>query len=126
MQNKSPLPTGFSSTVSPQPLRFRPAAGLDVLPRMKIGNETFAWPIWLLPVIIGAPLMIYPRGTCRSLGSLEDGIYILVYLLVSLRYLRGWKRGGNMIDLIIYSTIGFSVPYLTSSFLRLLSLTLPG
>ena len=29
-QNKSPLPTGFSSTVSPQPLRFRPAAGLDV------------------------------------------------------------------------------------------------
>ena len=31
--NKSPLPTGFSSTVSPQPPRFRPAAGLGVLPR---------------------------------------------------------------------------------------------
>jgi len=30
-QNKSPLPTGFSSVNSPQPLRFRPAAGLDVL-----------------------------------------------------------------------------------------------
>ena len=30
MPNKSPLPTGISSTVSPQPLRFRPAAGLDV------------------------------------------------------------------------------------------------
>jgi len=30
MANKSPLPTGISTTVSPQPLRFRPAAGLDV------------------------------------------------------------------------------------------------
>ena len=29
MPNKSPLPTGISTTVSPQPLRFRPAAGLD-------------------------------------------------------------------------------------------------
>jgi len=31
--NKSPLPTGMSSVVSPQPPRFRPAAGLDVSTR---------------------------------------------------------------------------------------------
>ena len=93
---------------------------------MKITNETFAWPIWLLPVIIGAPLMIYPRGTCRPLGSLEDGIYIVVYLFVSLRYLWAWKRGGTLIDLIIYSFIGFFVPFITYYFLRLLSITLPG
>ena len=37
--NKSPLPTGFSSTVSPQPLRFRPAAGLYVRPNTKLHDQ---------------------------------------------------------------------------------------
>ena len=37
--NKSPLPTGISSTVSTQPLRFRPAAGLDVSQKIGINSQ---------------------------------------------------------------------------------------
>ena len=38
--NKSPLPTGISTTASPQPLRFRPAAGLGVRQRRMIMKTT--------------------------------------------------------------------------------------
>jgi len=40
--NKSPLPTGFSSVSSPQPLRFSPTAGLDV--RQKDENTPTRFP----------------------------------------------------------------------------------
>ena len=63
--NKSPLPTGFSSVTSPQPLRFRPAAGLDV--RHKMLNAAVIPPLLFVVVAFSQSC----ENTANSRSQLE-------------------------------------------------------
>jgi len=72
--NKSPLPTGISSTVSPQPLRFRPAAGLDVRSIMK-GVQFLAIIVcflFTLAIASANPVDVNPAGPARAY------VYVLI------------------------------------------------
>ncbi len=87
---------------------------------MKITNEPIEWPIWLLPVIVLMSTLL-PVPTCRYFGQIEDRFYVTGLVLVSLRYLRGWRRGAPMADLVIYSITGIFMPYISILFVQTIS-----
>lgn len=91
---------------------------------MKISNETFPWPIWPLLVII-AGSSFAPVPTCRPLEELQSRFWAIGILLVILRYLWGWKRGGTLVDLIVYALIGLLMPYIAILFVEVLNEAIP-
>ena len=88
---------------------------------MKIVNKRFAWPIWPLAVIVVVSGMALPVISCRRVAQIEDGFCYTGLFLVSLRYLWGWKRGGYLVDLIVYLLLGLLMPIISISYVRLLS-----
>ncbi len=87
---------------------------------MKITNKTFHWPIWFVLVIFLVPAFFLPVPMENRLGDIENSICMIGYLLVFSRYLWGWKRGGTVVDFIIYSFIGLFMPYLSGQFVDIL------
>lgn len=88
---------------------------------MKISNEHFSWPIWpLLVIIVGS--FFLPVPSCSPLEQIEDRFWAIGMLLVILRYLWAWKRGGTLVDLIVYAFIGLLMPYISILFVGILSM----
>ena len=121
---KSPQPTGISSTISSQSHSNRPAAGLDVVQKMKINRKRFPWPIWLLLLIVAvSALAPLPTGNNTQL---YDKFYLVGLLLVISRYLWSWRRGGTLIDLVIYLLMVLFMRYIAVLFVELLSMAIDG
>lgn len=91
---------------------------------MKIANKTLIWPVWLIVAIIAVSAFGLPVPTCRPLGQLEDRLCLVGYVLVVSRYLWSWKRGGALIDLVLYSIIGLLMPYVSILFVGVLSMVI--
>ena len=87
---------------------------------MKITNEPFPWPLWLLPVIIVVSSITWVVIIGDPLANLRASLCAVGWILIILRYLWGWKRGGSLMDLIIYSLIGLFMPYISDLFVEIL------
>ena len=76
-------------------------------------RQKFRWPLWPLPALILASLLMFP-SISADYQRLFDRVMYAGILMCSSRYLWAWRRTGERIDWMIYSLAILFMPILAT------------